>query len=104
MDLTARTAEQIGETLRRTRKARGWTQSDISARTNLRVATILSLENGDAGAKLATVLAVMAIREHVAARVRAGGIDAWHMHEKNGRDCVGALQFVSGEIPEVGAL
>jgi len=36
MDLTARTAEQIGEALRRTRKARGWTQSDISARTNLR--------------------------------------------------------------------
>ena len=60
MDLTARTAEQIGEALRRTRKARGWTQSDISAHTNLRVATISSLENGDAGAKLATVLAVMA--------------------------------------------
>ncbi|WP_171239233.1 helix-turn-helix domain-containing protein [Ruegeria sp. HKCCA5491] len=60
MDLTARTAEQIGEALRRKRKARGWTQSDISARTNLRVATISSLENGDSGTKLATVLAVMA--------------------------------------------
>ena len=45
-----------------------------------------------------------AIRERVAARVRAGGTDAWHMLEKIGRDCVGALQFVSGEIPEVGAL
>jgi HipA-like protein len=44
-----------------------------------------------------------AIRERVAARVRAGGTDAWHMLEKIGRDCVGALQFVSGEIPEVGA-
>ncbi|MGY9040081.1 MAG: helix-turn-helix domain-containing protein [Rhodobacterales bacterium] len=43
------TAEQIGEALRRTRKAGGWTQSDISAHTNLRVATISSLENGDAG-------------------------------------------------------
>ena len=45
-----------------------------------------------------------AIRERVAARVRAGGTDAWHMLEKIGRDCVGALQFVSGEIPEVGSL
>jgi len=45
-----------------------------------------------------------AIRERVAARVRAGGTDAWHMLEKIGRDCVGALQFVSGEPPEVGAL
>lgn len=43
-----------------------------------------------------------AIRERVAARVRAGGTDAWHMLEKIGRDCVGALQFVSGEVPEIG--
>jgi len=41
-----------------------------------------------------------AIRERVAARVHAGGTDAWHMLEKIGRDCVGALQFVSGEVPE----
>jgi serine/threonine-protein kinase HipA len=34
------------------------------------------------------------IRERVAARVQAGGTDAWHMLEKIGRDCVGALQFV----------
>ena len=60
MDLSARTAKQIGEAIRRTRKARGWTQSDISARTNLRVATISSLENGDTGTKIATLLAVMA--------------------------------------------
>ena len=45
-----------------------------------------------------------AIRERVAARVRAGGTDAWHMLEKIGRDCVGALQFVSGETPEFDTL
>lgn len=45
-----------------------------------------------------------AIRERVAVRVRAGSTDAWHMLEKIGRDCAGALQFVSGEIPEVGSL
>lgn len=61
MDLTARTAGQLGHALKRARKARGWTQSDISARTNLRVATISSLENGSAGTKLATVMAIMAV-------------------------------------------
>ena len=45
-----------------------------------------------------------AIRERVAARVRAGGTDAWHMLEKIGRDCVGALQFVSGELPKTHGL
>ncbi|WP_411958431.1 type II toxin-antitoxin system HipA family toxin [Paracoccus homiensis] len=44
------------------------------------------------------------IRDRVAARVRAGGTDAWHMLEKIGRDCVGALQFVSGEAPKADAL
>ncbi|MFW8595868.1 type II toxin-antitoxin system HipA family toxin [Cribrihabitans neustonicus] len=43
-----------------------------------------------------------AIRERVAARVRAGGTDAWHMLEKIGRDCVGALQFAAGEVSAVG--
>ncbi len=43
-----------------------------------------------------------AIRERVAARVRAGGTDAWHMLEKIGRDCVGALQFVNGDDEPVG--
>lgn len=40
-----------------------------------------------------------AIRERVAARVRAGGTDAWHMLSKIGRDCVGALQFVTDDAP-----
>lgn len=35
-----------------------------------------------------------AIRERVAAKVHASGTDAYHMLEKIGRDCVGALQFV----------
>ncbi|UWQ86034.1 type II toxin-antitoxin system HipA family toxin [Leisingera caerulea] len=45
-----------------------------------------------------------AIRERVAVRVRAGGTDAWHMLEKIGRDCVGALQFAAGEVSGTGAL
>ena len=45
-----------------------------------------------------------AIRERVATRLRAGGTDAWHLLEKIGRDCVGALQFISNEVPEPGGL
>ena len=46
-----------------------------------------------------------AIRERVAAKVGAGGADAYSMLEKIGRDCVGALQFVAGDIsPEANAL
>ncbi|MBT9385169.1 type II toxin-antitoxin system HipA family toxin [Pseudooceanicola sp. CBS1P-1] len=40
------------------------------------------------------------IRTRVAARVRAGGTDAWHLLEKIGRDCVGALQFLPEGTPE----
>jgi serine/threonine-protein kinase HipA len=36
-----------------------------------------------------------AIRERVAAKVNAAGTDAFHMLEKIGRDCVGALQFLN---------
>ncbi|WP_169566770.1 type II toxin-antitoxin system HipA family toxin [Sneathiella limimaris] len=36
-----------------------------------------------------------AIRERVAAKVNASGLDAFSMLEKIGRDCVGALQFLS---------
>lgn len=59
MDQSIRTAQQLGEAIRRARKTQGLTQGDISARTNLRVATISNLENGDDGTKLATILAAM---------------------------------------------
>ncbi|MEQ5775336.1 helix-turn-helix transcriptional regulator [Thalassospira sp. NFXS8] len=58
--MTARTPDQIGNALRRVRKAKGMTQKDVSARTNLRVATISSLENGDPGTQMRTVLSVLA--------------------------------------------
>ena len=35
------------------------TQKDVSQRTNLRIATISSLENGDPGTQLRTVMSVM---------------------------------------------
>lgn len=60
MKITARTPDQIGNALRRVRKAKGMTQKDVSARTNLRVATISSLENGDPGTKMRTLTSVLA--------------------------------------------
>ncbi|OSQ39585.1 type II toxin-antitoxin system HipA family toxin [Thalassospira mesophila] len=42
------------------------------------------------------------IRERVAAKVGAEGTDAYHMLEKIGRDCVGALQFFADYDGEVG--
>ncbi|MBT9385168.1 helix-turn-helix domain-containing protein [Pseudooceanicola sp. CBS1P-1] len=71
-----RTADQIGEALRRARKAQGLTQGDLSARTNLRVATISSLENGEPGTRLATLLSVLAALElELQLEPRAGGAD-----------------------------
>jgi HTH-type transcriptional regulator/antitoxin HipB len=59
MNLIARTPQQIGEALRRVRKAKGMTQKDVSQRTNLRIATISSLENGDPGTQMRTVMSVL---------------------------------------------
>lgn len=59
METLARTPEHIGIALRRARKAKGWTQKDVSARSGLRVATISSVENGDAGTQIKTILAIM---------------------------------------------
>lgn len=59
MNTLARTPEHIGTALRRARKSKGWTQKDVSARSGLRVATISSVENGDAGTQIKTILAIM---------------------------------------------
>jgi HTH-type transcriptional regulator/antitoxin HipB len=59
MEIQARTAEQLGMAIRRFRKAKGLTQKDISKRTNLRTATISSLENGDSGTQLRTLVRVL---------------------------------------------
>ncbi|MEX5514955.1 helix-turn-helix domain-containing protein [Pseudophaeobacter sp. 1A09344] len=63
MKLVARTPQQIGEALRRVRKAKGITQKDVSQRTNLRIATISSLENGDPGTQMRTVMSVLGALE-----------------------------------------
>ena len=59
MKLTALNAKQLGHAIRRARRAKGMTQKDINSRTNLRIATISSLENGDAGTQLRTIFRVL---------------------------------------------
>ncbi|MEM9872592.1 MAG: helix-turn-helix domain-containing protein [Pseudomonadota bacterium] len=59
METLARTPEQIGTALRRARKAKGLTQKEVSSLSGLRIATISSVENGDEGTQLKTILAIM---------------------------------------------
>ena len=59
METLARTPEQIGTALRRARRSRGLTQKEVSSLCGLRTATISSVEHGDQGTQLRTVLAIM---------------------------------------------
>lgn len=61
MEIDVRTPEQIGVAIQRFRKSKGLTQKDISERTNLRIATISSLENGDGGTKLSTLMRIASV-------------------------------------------
>ncbi|XIA67412.1 helix-turn-helix domain-containing protein [Bradyrhizobium sp. TZ2] len=56
----ARTPNQIGNLIRRTRKKRGLSQSQVGERAGLRQETISPIETGHPAAKLDTILAVLA--------------------------------------------
>jgi HTH-type transcriptional regulator / antitoxin HipB len=56
----ARSPEQIGNAIRRARKKRGMSQSELGQRSGLRQETISLIENGNPAAKLETILAVLA--------------------------------------------
>lgn len=56
----ARTPQQIGNLIQRTRRNRGMSQSDLGNRTGLRQSTISLIEQGNAATKLGTVLKVLA--------------------------------------------
>lgn len=55
----ARSPEQIGNAIRRARKKRGMSQSDLAKMTGLRQGTISQIEKGHAAAKLETILAIL---------------------------------------------
>ncbi len=56
----ARSPQQLGNTIRRARKKRGISQSELGEKAGLRQETISLIENGHPAAKLETILAVLA--------------------------------------------
>lgn len=63
MDQIARTVKQIGVAVRRRRRALGLSQSDLGSKTSLRQATISTLESGQPGTRLRTLVNVMVALE-----------------------------------------
>jgi HTH-type transcriptional regulator/antitoxin HipB len=59
----ARSPKQIGNTIRRVRKKRGMSQSELGIKAGLRQETISLIENGNSATKLETILAVLSALE-----------------------------------------
>lgn len=59
MSELARSPEQFGNVIRRARKKRGMSQSELGEKAGLRQETISLIENGNAATKLETILAVL---------------------------------------------
>lgn len=76
MDQIARTAKQIGASIRRRRRTLSLRQGDVGDKTNLRQATISALENGEPGTRLSTLIDVMAALDlELVVRERSRGTD-----------------------------
>jgi HTH-type transcriptional regulator / antitoxin HipB len=74
----ARTPQQIGNLIQRTRRNRGMSQSDLGDRTGLRQSTISLIEQGNAATKLGTVLKVLAALDlefRITSRSKTGPAD-----------------------------
>lgn len=56
----ARTPKHIGTLVRRTRKKRGWSQTQLGNAAGLRQETVSLIETGNPATKLETILAVLA--------------------------------------------
>ena len=74
----ARTPQQIGNLIQRTRRNRGMSQSDLGNRTGLRQSTISLIEQGNAATKLGTMLKVLAALDlefRITSRSKTGPAD-----------------------------
>jgi len=74
----ARTPKQIGNLVRRARKARGLSQTQLGDKCGLRQETISLIETGNPAARLETILAVLAALDlefRIASRSRRGAAD-----------------------------
>lgn len=72
-DQIARTPKQVGDALRRRRRALGKTQKDIAGKTRLRPATISAVEAGESGTlrTLFDILTALEMEVVVRARTKA---------------------------------
>jgi len=72
-DQIARTPKQVGDALRRRRRALGMTQKDIAGKTRLRSATISAVEAGESGTlrTLFDILTALEMEVVVRARTKA---------------------------------
>lgn len=59
MDHLARSPKQIGNIVRRARKALGMSQSELGSRTGLRQATVSLVETGNPAVRLDTLLTIL---------------------------------------------
>ncbi|MEQ8399275.1 MAG: helix-turn-helix domain-containing protein [Gammaproteobacteria bacterium] len=74
----ARTPKQIGNLIRRTRKKRDWSQTELGTKTGLRQETISLIETGNPATKLETILAVLAALDlefRIAPRSKGQAVD-----------------------------
>ena len=60
MEQIARTPKQIGDAIRRQRRKLGLNQAALGEKTNLRQATISTVESGEAGTQLRTLFDLLA--------------------------------------------
>jgi HTH-type transcriptional regulator / antitoxin HipB len=82
MNDLARTPKQIGSIIRRIRKKRGWSQSELGNKTGLRQSTISFIETGNPATKLETILAVLAALDlefRLAPRSKGQALDIEHL-------------------------
>ena len=59
MNSLGRDPKQIGNAIRRTRKAQGLSQTDLGASAGLRQETVSLIESGNPSARLETLLAIL---------------------------------------------
>lgn len=64
--------ERFGENVRAARKARGWTQEELAARTGLAVVQVSRVERGKREIRLTTLLRLVAALEVTADDLLAG--------------------------------
>lgn len=63
MEPIARTPKQIGAEIRRYRRRKKLSQTELAAKTKLRQATISTLEKGQTGTQLRTLIDILAALE-----------------------------------------